>query len=78
MVMKIREIIPKRCGSLYGRKIWNYGSGVYMLIWCWSVRNCWDTNSGFFVFITYVSTRDHQFKLFKKPYISRTRAKFFS
>jgi len=27
---------------------------------------------------TYVSTRGHQYKLFKKPHVSRTRANFFS
>jgi len=27
---------------------------------------------------TYVYTRGHQYKLFKKPHVSRTRANFFS
>ena len=32
----------------------------------------------FFIPSMYASTRDHQYKLFKKPYVSRTRANFFS
>jgi len=48
------------------------------LVWCYKILfGIADTpTEEFFVFSTYAPTRGHQYKLFKKPHVSRTRANF--
>jgi len=50
------------------------------LVWCYKILfGIVDTpTEDFFVPSTYAPTRGHQYKLFKKPHVSRTRANFFS
>jgi len=50
------------------------------LMWCYKILfGIVDTSTeDFFVPSTYPPTRGHQYKLFKKPHVSRTRAYFFS
>jgi len=50
------------------------------LVWCYKILfSIVETPIPriFFMPGTYVSTRGHQYKLFKKPHVSRTRANFF-
>jgi len=46
------------------------------LVWCYKILfSITETpTEDFFMPSTYASTRGHQYKLFKKPYVSRTRA----
>jgi len=50
------------------------------LVWCYKILfGIVDTpTEDFFVLSTYAQTRGHQYKLFKKPHVSPTRANFFS
>ena len=49
------------------------------LVWCYKILfGIVDTpTEDFFVLSTYAPTRGHQYKLFKKLHVSRTRANFF-
>jgi len=50
------------------------------LVWCYKILfSIVETpTEDFFMPSTYVSTWGHQYELFKKPHVSRTRANFFS